>query len=80
MISPIRLEAILAAQLAKAKRRTGWRPDGGRGASNDTSSLLRVVIRADRRQRFGRLGEILAACQRAGITHVVPRGRKGRPQ
>jgi biopolymer transport protein ExbD len=33
--------------------------------------LLRVVVRADRRQRFGALDEILTACRRAGLPQVV---------
>ena len=79
-ISLARLEAVLKDHLAKARLRAGRRPGEGKAGPADTSSLLRVVIRADRRQRFGRLGQVFAACRRAGITHVVPRARRGRPK
>ena len=35
----------------------------------------RVVLRADRRQRFGDLDEVLGACRQAGLAAVVLRAR-----
>jgi len=77
VMSLARLEAVLADQLARARRRSA-RPAGDQGGQGDTSSLLRVVVRADRRQRFGRMDQVLAACRKAGITQVVLRARKKR--
>lgn len=39
---------------------------------------LRVVVRADRRQRFGRLDDVLGACKRAGLATIVFRAREVR--
>jgi len=38
--------------------------------------LLRVVVRADRRQRFAALDDILGACRRAGLAQVVFRAQR----
>jgi len=35
-----------------------------------------VVVRADRRQRYERLDEVLSACRRAGAAQVVFRAEK----
>jgi biopolymer transport protein ExbD len=41
-------------------------------------SRLRVVIRADRRQRFGLLAKVQHACRQAGIDRHILRARKER--
>jgi len=38
---------------------------------------VRVVVRADRRQSFARLDQILKACQEAGLGQVVFRAQEG---
>jgi biopolymer transport protein ExbD len=58
-----RLTRLLRAERAKAAR---------------TSQPFRVVVRADRRQRFGRLDEVLVACKRAGLATIVFRAREVR--
>ena len=44
------------------------------GKKNET---LRVVVRADRRQRFGKLDNILRSTRNAGAKQIVFRARKG---
>ena len=65
---PVELRAVramLAEQLARAER---------------TKQPLRVVVRADRRQRFGKLDELLKVCRQAGARQVVYRTvRKEQP-
>jgi biopolymer transport protein ExbD len=39
--------------------------------------LLRVVVRADRRLRFGELEEVLDACRQSGLNVVVFRSKQG---
>ena len=38
---------------------------------------VRVVVRADRRQPFGNLDDVLAVCRECGVTQVVFRTRQG---
>jgi biopolymer transport protein ExbD len=47
--------------------------DKARGEGGD----LRVVVRADRRQSFARLDEVLKSCRRAGMKQVVFRAVEG---
>jgi len=54
------LDGILAAHLARAQRR---------------GEALRVVVRADRRQRFARLDEVLDVCRRVRLPQIVFRAR-----
>jgi biopolymer transport protein ExbD len=55
------LPALLRAELTRAA-------DGG--------EPFRVVVRADRRQRFGRLDEVFRLCRRAGLGRVIFRARQ----
>lgn len=55
------LPALLQGELARAVR------DG---------QPFRVVVRADRRQRFGRLDDVLQACKTAGLGGVVFRAKQ----
>ena len=57
----VELSAVLADHLARARA-------DGRAA--------RVVVRADERQTFGRLDEVLDACRSAGLAQVVFRARE----
>ena len=50
------LRALLAGQLNQARQ---------------AGQPLRVVIRADRRQRYGKLDEVLKACRGAGVRQIV---------
>lgn len=52
------LEATLATERDAAARR---------------GAALAVVVRADRRQSFGLLDEVMTACRRAGLTQVLLR-------
>ena len=56
------MRSLLAEQIARCRKK------------NET---LRVVVRADRRQRFGKLDDILRAARQAGAKQVVFRARKG---
>jgi biopolymer transport protein ExbD len=44
--------------------------------ARDESRPLRVVVRADRRQRFAALDDVLSACRRAGLAQVVFRAQE----
>ena len=58
------LRAMLSDQLARARRRR---------------ELLRVVIRVDRRQQYGKLdSQVLSACCQAGVRQVAVRCRAPR--
>ncbi len=60
---PLReIPALLSGQAARSARAA--RP-------------FRVVLRADRRQQFARLDEVLQACQEANLHQVVIRAREG---
>ena len=50
---------------------------GGTGGHGKTTGPVRVVVRADRRQPFGNLDEVLAICRQSGVTLVVFRTRQG---
>jgi biopolymer transport protein ExbD len=56
------LEPLLTAENTRAMER---------------SQPLRVVIRADRRQHYAALDDVLSACRRAGLTQVIFRAREG---
>jgi biopolymer transport protein ExbD len=56
------LKAVIAEEIAKAA--VGEHP-------------VRVVVRADRRQSFGRLEEVLRLCRDAGLAQVVFRAEQG---
>lgn len=43
----------------------------------DSDQPLRVVIRPDRRQRYQRLGEILAICRELNVAQVILRAQGG---
>jgi len=55
------LTALLAGEADRARRAA--RP-------------LRVVVRADRRQRFAALDDVLGACRKAGLSQVVFRAQQ----
>ena len=38
---------------------------------------LRVIVRADRRGRFGQLDEVLGLCRRAGVEQIIMRTVRG---
>ena len=42
----------------------------------EAGTPLRVVVRADRRQRYGKLDELLRLCKQAGLSKVVFRARE----
>lgn len=44
--------------------------------SKEAGRRLRVVVRADERQRFGKLDEVLKVCRRCGAEQVVFRARR----
>jgi biopolymer transport protein ExbD len=44
--------------------------------NGDTGRRVRVVVRADHRQRFGRLDEVLEMCRKCGVDRVVFRARR----
>ena len=44
---------------------------GASHASQGKGRVLRVVVRADRHQRFAALDDVLGACRRAGLAQVV---------
>jgi biopolymer transport protein ExbD len=44
--------------------------------ASQESRPLRVVVRADRRQRFAALDDVLGACRRAGLAQVVFRAQE----
>jgi biopolymer transport protein ExbD len=69
-----RLTGYLASQAARSAQVAR----AGVGGTSGTSEAqpLRVVIRADRRQRFDRLDKVLDACRQAGIDQVILRAER----
>lgn len=62
---PVPLETLVAVIAGELKRHEA------------AGTALRVVVRADKRQRFARLDEVLAACREAGLPQVIWRSKKG---